>query len=321
MNSILRRTKMEFNTLKSLVTLGTPPDVFAVHLEQIKSIVPPLTHDLHKGEAGRIGVIGGSLEYTGAPYFAAMSSLLVGADLVHVFCASAAAPVIKSYSPELIVHPVLDHENAVEEIEQWLARLHVLIIGPGLGRDARTLERVAQIITRCKTLQKPLIIDADGLFLITDQLDLVKDYNGVILTPNVAEFQRLFGGSDDAILRMREMSEGVTILEKGRTDRIWNAATGQVLVECPEGGSKRRCGGQGDMLCGSIATFYWWALKANMSSSQAARLACLAASFLTKECSRKAFAKQGRAMVTSDMIKEISTVFKDNFVTNTGIYF
>ena len=60
-----------------------------------------------KGECGRIAVFGGCVLYTGAPYFAAISALKCGADLVHVFCEKAAGSVIKGYSPELIVHPIL----------------------------------------------------------------------------------------------------------------------------------------------------------------------------------------------------------------------
>uniref|UniRef100_A0A087Y609 ATP-dependent NAD(P)H-hydrate dehydratase n=1 Tax=Poecilia formosa TaxID=48698 RepID=A0A087Y609_POEFO len=101
----------------------------------VKSIVPPLTSKKHKGQDGRIGIIGGCKDYTGAPYFAAISALKVGGDLSHVFCTKDAATVIKSYSPELIVHPVLDSPNAVEEIEKWLPRLHGLVVGPGLGRE------------------------------------------------------------------------------------------------------------------------------------------------------------------------------------------
>lgn len=63
---------------------------------------------MHKGEAGRIGVIGGSLEYTGAPYYAGIAALKFGADLCHVFCPKAASIPLKCYSPELIVHPILD---------------------------------------------------------------------------------------------------------------------------------------------------------------------------------------------------------------------
>lgn len=92
-----------------------------------RTIVPKLSDCKHKGQYGRIGVVGGSLEYTGAPYFAAISALKIGADLAHVFCQKEAAVVIKSYSPELIVHPLLDSENAVELIAPWLERLHVIV--------------------------------------------------------------------------------------------------------------------------------------------------------------------------------------------------
>lgn len=67
-----------------------------------------MTNEMHKGEAGRIGIIGGSSEYTGAPYYAGIAALKFGCDLVHIFCTQSAAIPIKCYSPELIVHPLLD---------------------------------------------------------------------------------------------------------------------------------------------------------------------------------------------------------------------
>lgn len=105
------------------------------HLKNIKKFIPKLTPELHKGQCGRIGVIGGSTEYTGAPYFASIAALKLGADLVYVFCSKEAAPVIKSYSPELIVLPVLNDSDVVSKVEPWLPRLNSLIIGPGLGRN------------------------------------------------------------------------------------------------------------------------------------------------------------------------------------------
>jgi ATP-dependent NAD(P)H-hydrate dehydratase len=72
----------------------------------INKSFPPLKNTSLKGDNGRIGVIGGSYEYTGAPYYAAISSLKVGADIAHIFCSKSAANAIKSYSPEIIVHPV-----------------------------------------------------------------------------------------------------------------------------------------------------------------------------------------------------------------------
>ena len=78
------------------VASGLPVNVMQ---QKTRSIVPQLTGDMYKGQCGRIGVFGGCIMYTGAPYFAAISALKAGADLVHVFCEHETGQVIKSYSP------------------------------------------------------------------------------------------------------------------------------------------------------------------------------------------------------------------------------
>nr|XP_045233374.1 ATP-dependent (S)-NAD(P)H-hydrate dehydratase isoform X7 [Macaca fascicularis] len=182
-------------------------------LQLVRNIIPPLSSTKHKGQDGRIGVVGGCQEYTGAPYFAAISALKVGADLSHVFCASAAAPVIKAYSPELIVHPVLfaeggnegplssnktfralssDSPSAVDEVEKWLPRLHALVVGPGLGRDDVLLRNVQGILEASKARDIPVVIDADGLWLVAQQPALIQGYQKAVLTPNHMEFSRLY---------------------------------------------------------------------------------------------------------------------------------
>ena len=75
---------------------------------RIKSIFPPLQEEAKKGQNGKIGVIGGSYEFSGPPYYSAMASLKVGTDLAHIFCPKTSATAIKSYSPDLAVHPVFD---------------------------------------------------------------------------------------------------------------------------------------------------------------------------------------------------------------------
>jgi len=76
-------------------------------LQRVKKMIPPLSPEMHKGMAGRIGVIGGSEEYfpiqsytdfsyTGAPFYSCMSAMLFGADLGHVICEPGAATVVKS---------------------------------------------------------------------------------------------------------------------------------------------------------------------------------------------------------------------------------
>lgn len=104
-------------------------------LNLANSVIPDLQDESHKGQCGRIGFIGGCMQYTGAPYFASISSLKLGSDLVFVFCTASAAIPIKSYSPELIVIPILDSSDVDTSLPRYLQGLHALVIGPGLGKQ------------------------------------------------------------------------------------------------------------------------------------------------------------------------------------------
>ena len=90
--------------------ITTSRDILATLLK----VFPPLHPTMRKGENGRIGVIGGYFEFTGAPFYSAISSLKVGADLAHIFCSKSASSSIKTYSPEIIVHPVFVSDAEVK---------------------------------------------------------------------------------------------------------------------------------------------------------------------------------------------------------------
>jgi len=306
-------------------------------LSEASYIVPSLTEDRHKGQSGRIGVIGGSMEFSGAPYFAAISALRVGCDLAHVFCCKEAGPVIKSYSPELIVHPVLDLDNALSYIKPILSVLHVLVIGPGVGRDPKVLQTVAMIIDYCRHCptdqKKPLVIDADGLFLVAEQPNLVVGYpGGLILTPNAREFTRLANSilgeswspapeckADNLMALANSLGPRTVIVLKGSQDLV---ASPHHILPVTGAGSGRRCGGQGDVLSGSLGTFLCWALVAGRDvdckifpeiNSQRMVVAAYGACRLTKECNRRAFSIHGRSMLVTDMIEQIHNSFETLF--------
>ena len=78
---------------------------------RILAIIPKLSSARRKGDNGRIGVIGGSYEFAGAPFYSALSSLKIGGDMAHIFCAKAAALPIKAYSPEVIAHGIFTLSN------------------------------------------------------------------------------------------------------------------------------------------------------------------------------------------------------------------
>ncbi|XP_054806657.1 ATP-dependent (S)-NAD(P)H-hydrate dehydratase isoform X6 [Prosopis cineraria] len=245
----------------------------------VRAITPALDPTRYKGQAGKIAVIGGCREYTGAPYFAAISALKIGADLSHVFCTKDAAPVIKSYSPELIVHPILEESYSVRnedkesvsnkvlaEVGKWMERFDCLVVGPGLGRDPFLLACVSEIMRHARQSNIPIVVDGDGLFLVTNSIDLVSGYALAVLTPNVNEYKRLVQkilssevndlNGTQQLLSLSKQIGGVTILRKGKSDLI---SDGDTVKSVSIYGSPRRCGGQGDILSGSVAVFLSWA--------------------------------------------------------------
>ncbi|RZB54714.1 ATP-dependent (S)-NAD(P)H-hydrate dehydratase isoform F [Glycine soja] len=284
----------------------------------IRAITPALDPTRHKGQAGNIAVIGGCREYTGAPYFAAISALKIGADLSHVFCTKDAAPVIKSYSPELIVHPVLEesynvgeeHKSSIAskvlaEVDKWLERFDCLVVGPGLGRD-------------------PFLLD--GLFLVTNNLELVSGYALAVLTPNVNEYKRLVQkvlssevndiDAPQQLLSLAKQIGGVTILSKGNSDLI---SDGDTVKSVSVYGSPRRCGGQGDILSGSVAVFLSWARQhilaadsnSNLSCKNPIVLGCIAGSAILRKAASLAFSNKKRSTVTGDIIECLGRSLED----------
>lgn len=304
-------------------------------IEQIKQIIPPLTPKMHKGQAGRVGVIGGSQDYTGAPYFASISALRLGCDLAHVICEPGAGAGIKTYSPDLIVHPILNEKDTPDSIksklESIVSRLHVLVIGPGLGREEHMQNAAKVALQLAKEKEMYVVIDADGLYLVQNEPDVVKGNARAVLTPNVVEFKRLCesqkvdmkGEPSSFAPALSKALGGVTIIQKGSTDLI---VSGDQVEEIKEPGGLKRCGGQGDLLSGMTGTFLAWgksyveggldggdAQGERIPESRVPLLAAAGASILTRASSHIAFGKLGRGVITGDMVGEIGAAYAAKF--------
>lgn len=238
-------------------------------------IIPPLDGTLHKGQAGRIGIVGGSKDYTGAPFFSGYAALRLGVDLSHIICEPSAAHVIKTYSPDLMVHSYLSSPTAdfdlyrsnKLEFEQLLDRLHVLVIGPGLGRDQEIQDWAEWAIKTSIEKNIYMVLDADALWLLQSKPNILGGYQQIILTPNKIEFQRLVKASlkinpnlndhnTDLLLELSKTLGGCTILLKSRHDIV--AQFNSVPLTITEKGSPKRCGGQGDILSGLVGTWLAW---------------------------------------------------------------
>lgn len=303
-------------------------------LTKVYKMVPPMLEKFHKGMLGRVAVIGGSEDYTGAPYFSAMASARLGADMSHVICEPGAAAVIKTYSPVLMVHPYMRSEKHLNdketidsisaEVVKMLDRLHVVVIGPGLGRDPAMQETCARVIQEARKRNIPFVLDADGLFLAQTRPDLVQGYEECILTPNVVEFGRLAKAKnidvdkeDPSTLceKLAKAFGGPTIIQKGQKDYISNGK--HTLVSDGEGGLKR-AGGQGDTLTGSLGTLLAyrkayhdkiWDHDDSLSRSETLALAAFGGSAITRECSRLAYKERGRSLQAGDLTEHVHEAF------------
>lgn len=262
------------------------------------------------------------------------SSIAKDTTQSHVICEPGAGAVIKTYSPNLMVHPYLrqthnmSSKDSVESISkaviEMLPRLHVIVIGPGLGRDKTMQDTCANVITEARKQNIPFVLDADGLMLANSRPELVKGYKECVLTPNVVEFGRLADamGIDtkqgDPTKLCEELANslgGVTIIQKGAKDYISNGK--QTYVSEGEGGLKRS-GGQGDTLTGSLATLLaWrrcyldklWDHEGDLDESETLALVAWGGSALTRECSRLAFKDKGRSLQASDLTEQVHVAF------------
>jgi ATP-dependent NAD(P)H-hydrate dehydratase len=186
-------------------------------------------------------------------------------------------------------------------------------------------------VTCAKSKNIPIVIDADGLFILSYDVSLVSGYKKCLLTPNFMEFKRLYDetfkeelqqetsseydetkqfksvqAQSEAVRHLAARLNNVTILKKGQVDIISN---GVEVVTNDVQGSLKRCGGIGDILTGTLGSFAYWTHAAMPDNSdphkQPGILAAYAASTLVKECSKQAFEKFHRSLLAVDVIEQI----------------
>lgn len=271
------------------------------HITNLRLLRPRLKPASHKGQSGRIAIIGGSELYTGAPYFASQSALLGGADLSYVYTAVSAAPAIKSYSPDLIVHPGFEHLG--NELEA-LQRMHAVVIGPGLGREGYAKDLVRRVLA----WDGVVVLDADALWFLQEEdvrSCLVREKNSVrVLTPNKIEAIRLLNSAKcDSVHAFTKTYPNVIVLEKGEVDRI---ICDKGVIEVAAPASQKRAGGQGDVLAGILAAFCGWCTTKEQVLS-----ATVGASLVTRAAGRMAFDDVGRALVARDLLRFVGSAVEE----------
>ncbi len=258
--------------------------------------------DSHKGQNGRVLVIGGG-PYTGAPALSGMAAYAAGCDLVTIAAPENCRDVIASYSPNYIVKPLAGDkigQEHVDYLKELANEADALVIGPGAGDDVHTLHTLREVIA---STDKPMIIDADGLASLVGQHDILKG-KGVVLTPHKAEFRKLAGVGDNAIsedvVKRLAAKFGATVILKGAVDIITD---GTNTKKNRTGNPGMTVGGTGDVLAGLVGGL----LSKGVAPYNAARIAA----YLSGSAGDLAFEEMSYSMTALDVIYNVPEVLKE----------
>ncbi|MFX0017497.1 MAG: NAD(P)H-hydrate dehydratase [Promethearchaeota archaeon] len=244
--------------------------------------------DYHKGQFGRVLVIGGSKNYSGAPAYSSLTCINFGCDLVITYVPEIVGEVIRSYSPNLIVRTNPGDwltVGSLEELKSLIDWSNALIIGPGLGLEEETEKLLIQLLEYLKVNKKKYVLDADALKLIKKHLNLIKSED-VILTPHEGELKILTNIDlppyDDIEERGQKIFKlakklKVTLLVKGPYDYVSDGVKLKInRTGCPE----MSIGGTGDVLAGLCGSF----LATNNDIFQAACSAAFLNGYIGEYC-------------------------------------
>ena len=298
--------------------IGIPADlvsqtvgrVTTVERDFARAAVPLRKPDGHKGDFGKLLIVGGSVGYTGAPYLAASAAVRSGCGLVYLGIPDSIWEVEAARCVSAMPFPLASRwggslrGTALPAILEKLEGCGVLAIGPGLGRNEDTAKLVRQVLERT---EKAVVLDADGINALEGHIDILDARRDrvTILTPHDGEFARVGGdlsaGRAEAARRFA-LRHGCTLVLKGHRT-ITATEVGTVLVNTT-GNSGLAKGGSGDVLTGMIASL----LAQGAAPVQAAvggvwlhgRAGDLAAERLTAYC-----------MTPEDVIRELPEVFRE----------
>ena len=224
------------------------PTLTRLDTADIGAAMPPRARDTHKGQLGRVLIVGGNRGMAGAAVLAGEACLRAGAGLVTVATLPDQAAAIAAQRPELMCRGV----DAANGLAALLAATDVIAIGPGLGRDGWAEAMLAAVLVA----GKPLVLDADALNLIAAGQQTLPP--GSIITPHPGEAARLLGCSTaqvqaDRLLTLRSLIDrrGVHVILKGAGTLV--GAPGQIPAICLAGNPGMATAGMGDVLTGAVA--------------------------------------------------------------------
>ena len=274
----------------------------------VRQCLPRRDPEGHKGDFGKVLCICGSVGYTGAPIFASRAAVRTGAGLVLLGVPQSVCPVAAVKSDEAMPFPLPETADgklsllAEEPIRQRAAGCDAVLLGCGLGRDWQTDTLVQDLLN----MEKPLVLDADGLNAISENAELLQKRPAVtVLTPHEGEFLRLGGDLSrgrEAAAAAFSQKYGVYLILKGHRTLI--ADPEGRLAENNTGNCGMAKGGSGDVLAGMLLSL--------LGQGCETFDACCAAVWLHGRAGDLAAADKGeRSMTPTDLLEQIPYALKN----------
>jgi len=272
--------------------------------------------DSHKGDFGHIFVLAGSARFSGAVVLCAYATIRSGSGLVTLGIPKSLNNAIIKIKPKEVMTLPLPETNeatvsikAYKKIKDFIKKVDILVIGPGLGQNKSTQSLVRKLVAGAG---KPTVIDADGLNALIDHLDILLstiDYRlSTILTPHPGEMARLLGISVNNVqAKRKEVAQRfardykATVVLKGHNTVVADYRGNSYVNKT--GNPGMATAGSGDVLTGMIAAFLGQGLDAFEAAKYAVYLHGLAGDLAAKE-------KTQISMIASDIITKIPQAIK-----------
>ncbi len=265
----------------------------------------------HKHDFGYLLVIAGSYKFTGSGIFNCEAALRSGCDLTTLIAPKRAADIAAIRRPDIITIPLkTDYlgEKDVNIILPEIRKYDTLLIGSGLGRREETFKAVRSIVESAIRMNKPIVLDADGLRAFKNHLDIFMNRTNkestIILTPNSREFEELSDTklSTDIKKRINTAKEfakrlNIILLLKGHFDIITDGV--EVLVN-KSGSVFMTKGGFGDLLSGIVASLIAQHIQPMRAAYYGAKINGTAGQIIAKT--------KKESMLASDIMETIGLV-------------
>ena len=220
----------------------------------LKKVIIERPRSSHKGDYGRLLLIGGTYPYGGAIIMAALAAVHSGAGLVTVATDRENIPSLHSQLPEAMAFAVTDQELLAEQI----AKAGVILLGPGLNANELGAHLVELVFERVQPHQV-LILDGGAISLYT-RLGLSLPPAQLVFTPHQKEWEAMSGlaigdqGEEATRQSLSQLPPASILVQKGPQTKIWQQ--GQTdYYQLSVGGPYQATGGMGDTLAGMIAGF------------------------------------------------------------------